>query len=151
MIYRTKKDFWIMLVIFLGGLVILVQAVSLIVVKGFTHSETRIICGAATFYFGILLLLAYPVTYEITASTLEIRSGLLLHYRIPLSSIVRVSPTRNPLSSPAWSLDRLRIDYLKNGRKRAIMISPVDKENFLRELIKMAPALGSGDNMTMRQ
>lgn len=147
MIYPTKKDSWILLVIFLGGLVILTQAGTLVVSKGFAHPETWIICGAAIFYFGILRLLAYPVTYEITSSSLEVRSGTLLHYRIPLASIVRVSPTRNPLSSPAWSLDRLRIDYLKNGREKAIMISPVDKENFLRELVTMAPALGSGENM----
>jgi len=151
MIYPTKKDFWIVLVVFMGGLVILIQAVSLIVVKGFSHSETWIICGAATLYFGILLLIAYPVFYEITVSTLEIRSGLLLHYRIPLASIVRVSPTRNPLSSPAWSLDRLRIDYTKDGRKRAIMISPVDKKNFLRQLVKVAPALESKGNEAMKK
>lgn len=146
MIYATKKDLWIILIIFLGGLVILIQAGSLIVVKGFNHPGTWIICGAAIFYFGILWLLAYPVNYEITASTLEIRSGILIHYRIPLSSIVRVSPTRNPLSSPAWSLDRLRVDYLKNGKVRAILISPKDKEGFLGQLVKMAPDLESKGN-----
>jgi len=53
---------------------------------------------------GFLILLAYPVHYEITTTTLEIRSGILLHYKIPLSSIKLVVPTRSPLSSPAWSL-----------------------------------------------
>jgi hypothetical protein len=42
-----------------------------------------------------------------------------------------VVPTRNPLSSPALSLDRLRIEY---GQGRAIMISPADKGPFLRAL-----------------
>jgi hypothetical protein len=149
MIYPTKKDLWITLIVLLGGLAILIQAGSLIVVKGFNHPETWIICGAAIFYFGILWLLAYPINYEITLSTLEICSGILLHYKIPLSSIVRVSSTRNPLSSPAWSLDRLRIDYIKNGKKRVILISPKDKEDFLRQLVKMAPALESKGNETM--
>jgi hypothetical protein len=35
------------------------------------------------------------------------------------------------LTSPAFSLDRLRIEY---GRGRWIMISPRDKDGFLREL-----------------
>lgn len=116
MIYPTKKDSRLVLIVALGGFVILVQGIILIIVKGFHHPETWILCAAFVFYFSILMLLAYPVNYEITTSTLEIRSGILLHYKIPLSSIVRVVPTRNPLSSPAWSLDRLRIDYLKNSK-----------------------------------
>jgi hypothetical protein len=123
MIYPTKIDLWIILMVFLGGLVILIQAGSLIVVRGFDNPGRWIICGAAIFYFGILWLLAYPINYEITGSTLEIRSGVLLHYRIPLSSIVRMTPPRNPLSSPEWSLDRLQVDYLRNGKERAILIS----------------------------
>lgn len=151
MIYPTKKDLWITLSVFFGGLVILIQAVSLIAFKGLNYPETWIILGAAIFYFGILWLLAYPISYEITASALEIHSGILLHYRILLSSIVRVSPTRSPLSSPAWSLDRLRIDYIKNGKKRVILISPKDKEDFLRELAQMAPLLKSkGDGAITR-
>jgi hypothetical protein len=100
-------------------------------------------------YFGILILLAYPVHYEITTTTLEIRGGILLHYKIPLSSIELVVPTRSPLSSPAWSLDRLRIDYVKNSKKRVIMISPKDKKTFLLELVERTPSLKLNGNMAM--
>lgn len=55
--------------------------------------------------------------------------------RVPLREIRLVRSTRNPLSSPALSLDRLRIEY---GR-RAIMISPDDKARFLEELQKRMP------------
>ena len=151
MIYPTKKDIWLVLIVALGGFVLLVQVINLIIVKGFHHPETWILCGAFIFYFGILMLLAYPVNYEITTSTLEIRSGILLHYKIPLSSIVRVVPTRNPLSSPAWSLDRLRIDYLKNSKKRVILISPKNKKTFLRELIERTPSLEFNGNMATRK
>jgi hypothetical protein len=48
-----------------------------------------------------------------------------------MRDIRTVTPTRNPLSSPALSLDRLRIDY---GRGRRIMVSPRDPGAFLREL-----------------
>ena len=135
----------------IGGLLLLVQAANLIIVKGFHHPETWILCVAFIFYFCILVLLAYPVNYEITNSTLEIRSGILLHYKISLSSIVRVVPTRNPLSSPAWSLDRLRIDYLKNSKKRVVLISPKDKKTFLSELIERTPSLGFNGNVAMRK
>ncbi len=151
MIYQTKKDSWLVLIIASGGVMLLVQAVNLIIVKGVHYTETWILCAASIFYFGILILLAYPVHYEITTATLEIRSGILLHYKIPLSSIERVVPTRNPLSSPAWSLDRLRIDHVKNNTKRVVMISPKDKETFLLELIERTPSLKFNGNMAIRE
>jgi FtsH-binding integral membrane protein len=68
--------------------------------------------------------------YMLTARTLRIRSGPF-RWRIELADIRSVTPTRNPLSSPALSLDRLRIDY---GVKRWVMISPLEQGRFLREL-----------------
>ncbi len=38
--------------------------------------------------------------------------------KIPLAAIDEVRPTRNPMSAPAGSLDRLRIDYSHHGQKR---------------------------------
>jgi membrane protein YdbS with pleckstrin-like domain len=151
MIYPTKKDTWLVLIVAIGGFVLFVQVINLIIVKGFHHPETWILCSVFIFYFGVLMLLAYPVNYEIKTLTLEIRSGILLHYKIPLSSIFRVVPTRNPLSSPAWSLDRLRIDYLKNSKKRVILISPKDKKIFLRELIERIPSLEFNGNVAVRK
>jgi len=141
---------WLVLIVALGGLVLLIQMINLIIIKGFHHPETWILCTAFIFYFGILVLLAYPINYEITTLTLEIHSGILLHYKIPLSSIERVTPTRNPLSSSARSLDRLRIDFVKNGKKRGIMISPKEKKTFLLELIERAPSLKSNGNVVVR-
>jgi hypothetical protein len=46
---------------------------------------------------------------------------------------------RGALSSPALSLDRLRVEY---GRSQWLMISPADKERFLRELNARRAALG---------
>lgn len=130
---------------------LLVQVINLIMVNGFHYTETWILFVVSMGYFGILILLAYPVHYEITTTTLEIRSGILLHYKIPLSSIVLVVPTRSPLSSPAWSLDRLKIDYVKNSKKRVIMISPKDKKTFLLELAERTPSLKLTGNMAVKK
>ena len=130
---------------------LLVQVINLIMVNGFHYTETWILFVVSMGYFGILILLAYPVHYEITTTTLEIRSGILLHYKIPLSSIVLVVPTRSPLSSPAWSLDRLKIDYVKNSKKRVIMISPKDKKTFLLELVERTPSLKLTGNMAVKK
>lgn len=68
--------------------------------------------------------------YTLTATDLHVASGPF-RWSVPLRDVRAVTPTRNPLSSPALSLDRLRIDY---GRRRWLMISPIDKEGLVREL-----------------
>ena len=60
-------------------------------------------------------------------------------WRVPLDQIIEVFPTHNPLSSPALSLDRLRVNYKRpSGGKSWIMISPKDKDRFLDDLAKAA-------------
>lgn len=76
------------------------------------------------------LWLLRSTSYVLGETTLDVQSGPF-KWRVPLNEIQQVSSTRNPLSSPALSLDRIRIDY---GPGKAIMISPVDKSRFLAEL-----------------
>ena len=68
--------------------------------------------------------------YIVGAAELRIVSGPF-RWRVPLRDIRAVTPTHNPLSSPALSLDRLRIEY---GRRKWIMVSPRDREAFVSEL-----------------
>ncbi len=65
---------------------------------------------------------------------LKIRCGMLIRQQIPLTSIAEVSQSRNPLSAPAWSLDRLRVSYRRGREDGLVLISPEDKLGFLREL-----------------
>jgi hypothetical protein len=74
--------------------------------------------------------------YTITSDMLLVRSGPFA-WVIPLREITRIEPTRNPASSPAFSLDRLSIYY---GLGNRLMISPTDKENFLATLRKRMQA-----------
>ena len=48
-----------------------------------------------------------------------------------IDDITSVRRTRNPLSSPALSMDRLSIRY---GKGRRIMISPADQAGFLEAI-----------------
>lgn len=68
--------------------------------------------------------------YLFDGAELRVRCGPL-RWQIPLDQIHNVEPTRNPMSSAALSLDRLRIDY---GRGKFVLVSPADKAGFLREL-----------------
>jgi hypothetical protein len=68
--------------------------------------------------------------YTLDSKLLIAQSGPF-KWRVPISDITSITPTNNPLSSPALSLDRLRIDY---GRSETIMISPRDKEQSVRDI-----------------
>jgi hypothetical protein len=76
------------------------------------------------------LWLLGSLRYFLSDETLRIRCGPF-KWRVPIREITAISPTRSPLSSPALSLDRLRIEY---SQGRAIMISPEPREEFIRQL-----------------
>jgi hypothetical protein len=67
--------------------------------------------------------------YTVDGDTLRVACGPF-RWKVPIDSIESVEATRNPLSSPALSLDRLRIRY----GKRRIIISPADKSGFLKAI-----------------
>lgn len=79
---------------------------------------------------GLPVWLMLSTTYTIGESSLLVRSGPF-KWQVPIAGITGITPTSNPLSSPALSLDRLRIDY---GRGKSLMISPKNKEQFIRDL-----------------
>ena len=66
----------------------------------------------------------------IQGQQLVVRSGLF-KWRISINEIWDITPTSDPIASPALSLDRLRITY---GKNKSVLISPRDKDAFLAEI-----------------
>ena len=140
MAYHSKKDFWLVGLVW-GG-------VSLLAVVGLYNlfapgGDLRLgweLVRAGVVAAATVLILTYPLVYEITATHLVARSGVM-RWRVPLGSIQEVRPSRNPSSAPAWSLDRLAVEYLKGGRPRTLLISPADKRGLMRALADAAPGL----------
>lgn len=94
-------------------------------------------------YVITILVLWWPVfntKYTIKAGQLTIRC-LFLRWSIPLSDIQKVSVTNNSVASPALSLDRLKIDYLKDGKAKFILVAPRNKAKFC-EAIEQQLAAG---------
>jgi len=92
----------------------------------------------------LLSLGGLPVEYDPGASgadgepILLVRSGLL-RYKIPLAEISEVRPSAEVRTSPAWSLDRLKVVYLtRSGFHQFLLISPRDRDGFLDELARRA-------------
>ncbi len=135
MVHKSKVDKWIAAVLL--GVPVLMLLFTIIEFIGARFTSGLILLGTFAFIFVIYLLVVYPVHYETKAEILVIRFGII-RYKIPYADIVSVRPTRNILSSPALSLDRLKIEH---GKSMPTLISPIDKRLFLEDLASHAPQL----------
>ncbi len=141
--YPSKCDAWLVAVLAAAGLLSL-----WVTVGTFLESPGPGIAGLALFLAtaAFVVWIFTRTFYVLTATDLLIRSGPF-RWSIPLANIQRVHPTRNPLSSPALSLDRLEIRHAFG----AIMISPEDKRRFLEDLVERTPGLAlDGDGAVRR-
>ncbi len=83
--------------------------------------------------------LFYTTDYTITAGRLRVRSGFLVNKKIDIATIHSVQQTDSLWSAPAGSLtDRIEIVYVNDQK---VVISPKEKEDFVKELLKRNPAI----------
>lgn len=125
--YRSKVDTWLLIVIIAAMGAGLVGAVAALLAGG--HEMWWAIVPVAL----AVALPAWVLTstfYRLTDDELLVRSGPF-SWRIPTAEIHRVTSTNNPLSSPALSLQRLKIEY---GNGKRIMISPENQTEFIADL-----------------
>jgi hypothetical protein len=136
--YRSKVDWWLWLVISVGIIVISVSSVALLVNPPQDDVPAVWIAVAMLLLAAFMAWILFSVRYTVTTTHLLVRAAFF-RWRIPLDQIIEVYPTHNPLSSPALSLDRLRINYKRpSGKTWWVMISPKEKEQFLDDLAKAA-------------
>jgi len=127
-VYRSRIDAWIFAVL---ALVIGVSLYTCVELFGVGVGGSWWIL-AITIGAGIILplWLLLGTRYTLQRDQLTIRSGPL-QWRIPVADISAITPTRSTLSSPALSLDRLRIDY---GPGQWVMVSPRDSARFIGDV-----------------
>ena len=125
--FRSKMDWWFLgFIIAMSGL--LAQLILTTNGKGILMQNLLFV----VVYALTIVLLWWPLwstRYVVDQEQLTIRS-LCFKWIIPLSAIQSVSETDNSISSPALSLDRLKIEYLKQGQTKTILVSPKDKVTF---------------------
>jgi hypothetical protein len=124
--FKSKVDVWIALLIV--GVVLMDIAFIYI----FALSAGGLAERSAVFLtlVGVLVLVSWLTLrtyYAVVDETLKVVCGPF-RWKIPVADIHSVTPTRSLWSSPALSLDRLRIEY---GDGHWIMVSPADKHGFL--------------------
>jgi Bacterial PH domain len=136
--YPSRVDGW--LILLLAPVIVIEIGIGVLFLAAPPVSRgAGLLIGAACFgVAGMIAWFLLGTRYEVGDGVLVARSGPF-RFRIPLDGIREVSPTSNALSAPACSLDRLRIDYEVDGRRRSLLVSPKDKEGFLRELRDAVP------------
>ncbi len=126
--FASRIDGWLLVVLLGSALACLFAASSIML----SRMPGPWWIAAALLLLGCVLpvWLLVATNYVLTATALDVRSGPF-KWQVPIADVTNIAPTRNPVSSPALSLDRLRIDY---GDGRWILISPREKDRFVREL-----------------
>jgi len=81
--------------------------------------------------FVLVYILFKSTNYTITGDNLNIKSSFIINENIDINTITKIKETNNPLSAPAFSLDRLEITY---GKGSNILISPREKTEFLNQI-----------------
>ena len=131
--FRSKIDWWLLL--------IFIVTTAIIVMKIYEENHNYSLASNfphLIFYSLIILVIWLPIfnTYYVVENNTLIIKSLVFRWKININNITQIEPTHNPLSSPALSLDRLKIYYMKNGEVTSVMISPKDKETFLQAINK---------------
>ena len=127
-VYRSQIDRWLLTAFGVSSVVSLVAAIGVFFVEA--TASTLVTVPLLVAAFGLPWWIVMTTDYTVTNYSIEIRSGPL-RWSVPLRDISRMEFTRSPLSSPALSLDRLRIQYTAG---KLIMISPENRERFLADL-----------------
>ena len=127
-VYKSKIDTWLFItlavsmVISLGASVLIIWCAPVV---AWWALPINLLLGV-----GLPIWLLTSTRYVLEPERLTIHSGPFT-WQVSLSEITKMYATRNPLSSPALSLDRLCLEY---GGGKSIMISPANKEQFIQDL-----------------
>ncbi|MBM3273025.1 hypothetical protein FJY94_07260 [Candidatus Kaiserbacteria bacterium] len=141
--YRSKLDWWLVPLLCLPPL----AAIGVCINAALARSTSDLLVGAvvAVFVAGLYLGIIFPLRYGVDDTHLIVTHGVC-RQRIALAEILNVYPTRNPLSSPALSLDRLHVQF-GQGFFKGVMISPAERDHFLGDLAQKAGLKREGDRL----
>jgi len=124
--FRTAVDGWMGAILLSVPLIVIIVTVALALDK---PDEVWVMLIVLAFLGALGWGVVWPITYTVGDTHLTIRAGRL-RTRIPFGDIIAVSPSKNILSSPALSMNRLKIAYGKTW----VLISPKDRAGFLDAL-----------------
>ena len=143
-VFRSKIDWWLILLVFgVPGSQITNEWLRR------TTGNPPVSLWIMLFVLAIGLIAFFPIRYVVEGRTVSVQCGMIgwEYVAFPVEEVQSVRSTRNPLASPALSLDRLSIELGFRGR---ILISPREKDRFLRALEALDPELRPVEDSLIR-
>lgn len=128
-VFRSKVDWWLWLAMLAANLGAL-AAIAVVVFQGGRSVDGIIVIFACLLAMALFSSVIFGTSYAVDRGIVTIRSGPL-RWKVRIDEIQSLERTRSIVSSPALSLDRIRIRY---GEGRSVMISPADKKAFLKAI-----------------
>ncbi len=126
-IFRSKIDWWVLgFLICLTGL--LLQLLLTMQAKG-TLLQFPVHAAVYVMTIAFVWWPAWNTKYTVDDEYLSIRC-LFLTWKIKRSEIQSISKTNNSVASPALSLKRLKVDYVKEGEPKFVLVSPRNQQAF---------------------
>ena len=126
-IFRSKIDWWVLgFLICLTGL--LLQLLLTMQAKG-TLLQFPVHAAVYVMTMAFVWWPAWNTKYTVDEEYLSIRC-LFLTWKIKRSEIQSISKTNNSVASPALSLKRLKVDYVKEGEPKFVLVSPRNQQAF---------------------
>lgn len=121
-VYRSKIDWWLITIIFIVFCYPMIEGIL---------TKDYIMFSVSFGVLSLVFLMFKSIKYKIDGEQLQI-----WWTKIDINSIKRIYSTHNPLSSPALSLDRIAVVY---NTYDEVLISPKEREDFIREVLKINP------------
>ena len=133
---KQKKVFRSRISVLLVGFILAIFIPSTIpMIKHMIISGLLIMGGT----FLIIVFLFGGMRYIISGDTLYLKIWNIPSGSVRISSIISIKRSYNPLSSPASSLKRLRLDLRRREKYPFMLISPVREAEFIEELKAINP------------
>ncbi|HHT27715.1 MAG TPA: PH domain-containing protein [Firmicutes bacterium] len=141
--FRSQIDWWI------GMILVVLPFVGLSgLISEWRSGDIRSVIAlviSMVFIVALYGVFVISIRYGMTRDDLIIQFGVMKR-RIRYADISEVRPTKNPLSAPALSLNRLEIRTTRTTFGR-ILISPFPREEFLAALAVRAGLIRHGERL----
>lgn len=127
--FKSKVDSWVLILMIVAIVAQIIGVGGAALQAGDPLATTGLIL-LSIIISSLLIWLLIGTYYSVDRGLLRVVSGPF-RWKVPVDEITSMVASRSPLSSPALSLDRIMIRYGKRGR---IMVSPADREGFLKAI-----------------
>ncbi|MBU5210338.1 PH domain-containing protein [Heyndrickxia oleronia] len=146
--YYSKKGPILSLIVW-ALVITLIGTMIFLLFHGLNDSDTLFEFIVIAIACVLIIWLWMNTYYEITnKGLLKVVTGPFHYTSIEIKGIKSITKTRNFISSPALSMDRIEIQY---NKWHSIIISPKDKNQFINQLMELNPDINVDDAYTNKE